>query len=425
MNYIVQQKYRLILNYFLLLFWPFGVLTSALKRVEHNAYRLILSLLGFYLGYSMITRSGSDGSRIGGRFLKNVDYTLSDFLEIISSTYSGGAGNPDFYLTTVSFLTSRITDNQNIFFGVLGFIYYQFFFKFYARIVSYLKSYGIVPSKDFLLLGILFGICLVYPFSAGINAVRFPLATFVFFYGVVSYILFEKTKYIALVISTIFIHWAFIPVAAIFIIFLIVRKLKKLYVLNFLLAGIVIAGFFATDGGGLIENNALIGSSIQNKLDSYSSENYLLDRQQHFAMLNWYIRLSKLLPYYYSVLVLLITQLPFFSLNLSKRAKSWLVLSALLTVTSFIIGSETGPINNRYIKLSFMASMVYLAFLYSVNQRSRLIKMLMILFIPIGLFLFYAAIRTDMEVYNFVTYFGNMFIFSSAEEFEPIIDIIK
>lgn len=371
----------------------------------------------------MVIRAESDGSRIGTRFIDNVNYTWSDFFQILGNTYSGGEGNPDFYLTGVSFLVSRVTDSQHVFFGILGFVYFYFFFKFYGRLTTYLKGHGIIPSRQYLLLIVVFGICLVYPFSAGINAVRFPLATFVYLYAVISYVMYEKFRYIIGVTGTFLIHWAFVPMILVFIVFLLIRRINKLYVLNFLLVLAFSASFFLTSG--LIENNSLGGETIAGKLESYSDENYIQDREERFAKLNWYIRLSNSLPYYFSVLVLILTQVSSFAIKLNKQTRAWLILSALFIIISFIIGGEADPINNRYTKIAFMSSMVYLVFLHAGNPNSKLIKSLMTLYIPVGLFQFYTVLRTDFEVFNFVTYFGNIFVCWAAEDLKPIIDIIK
>lgn len=371
----------------------------------------------------MIIRANSDGSRIGSRFVDNAGYTLNDFIQILASTYSGGGDNPDFYLTSVSFLVSRFSDSQNVFFGILGFIYFYFFFKFYSRLIAYLKGQGVDPRRHYLLLIILFGICLVYPFSAGINAVRFPLATFVYLYATTSYIMHGKFKYVIGVIATFLIHWAFIPMVLVFMIFFSIRNISKLYILNSLLVLSFSASLFITSS--LIENSSLGGETITSKLESYSDENYIQDRQERFAKLNWYIRFSNSLPYFYSILVLMLTQISSFTIKLNKQTKAWFILSALLIIISFIVGEEADPINNRYTKIAFMSSMVYLSFLYASNPKNRLIKSLMILYIPIALFQFYAVLRTDFEVFNFVTYFGNIFVCWATEDLKPIIDIIK
>ncbi len=412
-----------MLNYLLLLFWPFGVLFSALKRVEHKSYRLVLSLLGFYLGYSMIIRAGSDGSRIGTRFGNNVGYSLNDFVQILANTYSGGEGNPDFYLTSISFIVSRVTDSQHFYFGVLGFIYFYFFFKFYGRLTTYLKGQGVVPNCNYLLLILIFGICLIYPFSAGINAVRFPLATFVYLYAVISFIMYEKFKYIIIAISTFLIHWAFIPMVLVLLLFLLIRNISKLYVLNFLLVMVFSTSFFLNSS--VVKDTPLGGETISGKLEIYSNERYIQDREERFAKLNWYIRLANSLPYYFSILVLMLTQVSSFAIKLNKQTKAWFILSALFIIISFVIGGEADPINNRYTKISFMSSVIYLAFLYVGNPKSKLVKALMTVYIPIALFQFYTVLRTDFEVFNFVTYFGNIFVCWAAEDLKPIIDIIK
>lgn len=414
---------RLALTYFILLIWPVGCLYSALKRIEYSSFRIILSFVGFFLGYSMTIRLNSDGSRIGQRFLESVDLDISGFTSLIASTYTDDTVNPDFYLTTISFLISRFSDSTNFFFGILGFIYFYFFFELYASLQKYLSVNNISIKGNFLLITAMLGICLVYPFSGGINGVRFPLATFVFFCGIVSYILYKKPSSLILICSTFLIHWAFLILVSIFFLFFVFSKFKRLTYLNILLLGTFILSF--TFLKNINQFADFGGDAIETKFNDYSNENYVADRKDHFSGLNLHIQLSKTLPYYFSILLLVIPQFARFKIKIGFKAKEMLIITYLLFIASFILGNSIDPINNRFTKLTFMASMIYLLFLYVDNKNNRTIQNLMRIYIPIAILQFYAVIRTDFEVFNVGTYFGNFFICYILDDLPPVIDIIN
>lgn len=415
-------QHRLFLSYIILLLWPVGSVYSALKRIEYGSFRLILSLVGFFLGYSMSIRANSDGSRIGQRFLDTVDLNFFGFTKLIGSIYTDNTLNPDLYLSTISFLISRVTDSTNFFFGVLGFVYFYFFFKFYARLQEYLSSHNLIIKENFLLITTLLGICLIYPFSAGINAVRFPLATFVFFYGIVSFILSKKNKYLFWICFTFLIHWSFLLLVLIFFLFFIFRKFNSLIYLNLLLLTTFVLSF--TFLNNINQYADIAGTTIESKYDVYSNENYVTDRISHFSDLNLHIQLSKTLPYYFSIVLLIFTQLPLFKIKIGYNSKQMLIITYLVFIASFVLGSSIDPINNRFTKLTFMASMIYLVFLYVDNRDNRVIRNLMRIYIPIAFLQLYAVMRTDFEVFNVVTYFGNIFIFNFFDDLKPVIDLI-
>jgi len=423
MGNTVYYKQRFIFYLLTYIIWPFGLFFTAISNISQKSSRFMFACVGFYLGYSMNVLLGSDGSRIGYRFIENIKYSNSDFFVRFLSTYSSEDANPDFYLSTITFLISRISSSQNFFFGVLGFVYFYFFSKFYSSVVSIIKVYNIIIKRDILLVFILIGISLVFPLSAGINAVRFPLATYVYFFSILAYIMSNEKKFILLNAITFLIHWSFIPLVLVFFISIILNKIKNRKIIKLIFVALFVLSSLLSQT--ILNNSILKGSSIENKYELYSDENYIEDRDQHLKKLNFHIQLSKYLPYYFSIIVLVLFNISMFKVEMSQKLQYLNILAVLLLVFALVFGNDVGLLNNRFIKISFMATMLLLGFAYLENQKSLLIRNLMIIYLPIGLLQLYSVVRTDFEVFNLASYFGNYFILNSSEDFLPIMSLIK
>ncbi len=419
-----NNRINYIVNSVVFLIWPLGVLFLSLKDFTSKTARFGFSVVGFFIGYTMVTKSGMDGSRIGNRFLESSNASWSDFKVSILGTYVTEGVNPDIYLSSMTYFISRFSANTHLFFGILSFIYFYVVVGFIREIYFLLNVRDLIaPKRNFFFYVLLASFLFIYPLSGGANAVRFPLATFFFFYTIIFYLKQRRVKYIVLNSLTFLIHWSFIPVVLLFPVSLVLSKLKSnKYVI------VVFVMLFAASNiisENILKLSILEGSTIENRVDTFTKETYVSNMAVSLESKNINVKLSKLLPLYFAVLVLVFFSIMGKRFVYSKITNYFFVLSLVLGVLTFVVGNEAGLVNNRFVKLLLISTLVFLGLAWRDNARKRGIQWLLWIYLPIFLLQCYMIFRTDFEVLTLTTYLGNIFIANLTENSTPIIDLIK
>ena len=411
-------------NLTLFFLWPLSILFFNLKRFYTKSGRFALSLFGFFIGYTLITKGGTDANRIGARFIDNLDYSISDFYRNIAITYTAEDSNPDFYLSFLTFFLSRITSNVNLFFGILSFIYFYIAISFLRELYFLLIQYEFSRNKNKLIIYVIFiSILFAFPLSGGANGVRFPLATYYFFLKVLQYIRNGRKMSLVYIALTFLIHWSFLPVVVVFYISVYLSKIRKKRNIIFIFIGLFLVNNVVSQG--LMDLPFIEGSTIQNRVDIYTNKSYVEDRAEYLERLNWNVKYSKLLPYYFCLFLLGYYSVVSKRFSASKFTNYYYIFSLSLALFATIVGNEAGLANNRFVKLLMISTLAFFVFLLRDNSKSKALRYIFLLYTPCFILQCYMILRTDIEVLGVSTYFGNLVTFGFSENTVPIIELLK
>jgi len=411
-------------NLTLFFIWPLSILFFNLKKFYTKSSRFALSLFGFFIGYTMINKGGTDGSRIGRRFIDNLDYSINDFSDNILSTYISEASNPDFYLSSLTFLLSRITSNLNLFFGILSFIYFFVAISLLRELYFLLIDYKFSRSINKFYIYIMFiNILIAFPLSGGANAVRFPLATFYFFLTVLLYTRNGKNIFLLYIALSFLIHWSFLPVVILFYISLYISKFRNISYVLFIFTGLFLVNNFVSQG--LVDLPFIEDSAIEKRVEIYTTESYVEDRAEHLENSNWNVKYYKLGPHYFCLFLLGYYSVFSKRFIVSRFTNYFFILSLSLGLFATIVGNEAGLANNRFIKLLMISTFIFFVFLLKDNSKSKGLSYIFLSYTPIFILQCYMILRTDIEVLSLSTYFGNLLTVGFSENTIPIIDLFK
>ena len=409
---------KLALGYILYLLWPLAVLFIAIKKVEYPKYRTLLLCFAAFFGYNFVVLENSDGSRVIGSLQYYANMDLYEFISFLSSIFSTENATPDYYLHIISFLVSRISLDPHFFTAVLSIIYFYVYFKIFGFLnkleTKTLSFYSII---------ILLGIVIMYPFTAGINAVRFPLATLLYIYAFINLVFKRDRKFLFLGIVSVLIHWSFLGPSLLLILYYFTQKYNNMKVLLAIMIVTIFVSTFLSQN--LAANIGFLGGVYEDKFDTYTDENYVESRNVSFATMNLHIKLAKILPIYYIMIILFITNFSNLKLIKDEYSNRLYIFAIYVACIAFILGGAIDIVNNRFIRLAYIFTLIYFFYLSLINRNNKWIRLLSVVFVPIFLLQLYATIRSDILCIEPNLLLGNWItaIFMSGRE--SIFDLIN
>lgn len=386
--------------WFYFLIWPFLTFFYAVKNFSTKKYRKFILLFGVLYGLSFIPIPESDATRYAERFEAMEEYTIGSYWYDITHIFEIESTYPDVYAYTLFFLTSKVTNNVQVFYMVSAFIY---FFVFLKLIYS---LYDLFPSmRRHYFIWFFLGCVFIYNFSAGINGLRFPLAFMVFSYGALNLIIKNKKKYLFVALLSPLIHFALLYACVFLLLFTFIPIVKKdVFLLTLLVLAVGANTFF----GDFIQSNiGMLGENYEDYLVGYTGEGYIEKRSEHVTQWNWYVQLRAFGTYYFSMVVLIIVWISKRRLRFNQVASNLFAFAVLMVVASLITGGMLDPISNRYANLVALFTLSFLLYLSILNRRSGMLKTISKVYIPIFIFTALVILRGDLYTVSPFMLVGN------------------
>lgn len=353
-------------NYFLLfVIWPFMAFITALSNYRHKEAKRIVYLFLIYYGLTfVIAQTGMDSYQYVRRFEYNATLPFSDFFKIVSGLYSSDT-TVDILEPFISFIVSRFTDDYRFLFAA----YAALFGFFYLKSINLLYSrYEKNPGWNSLIFMIFF--IIVIPITS-INAPRMWIAAWMFFFGAYHVILNRDPRYFLLTFGGCLMHWSYILVNVILVIYYFVGNRNFIYFPIVLLSFIFPNGlvpFFTWASGNS-------GAALQLRYSGYSSEDYNLAVMEDLQQTRWFVNISNDIVFYYLLFALIIIYLMHRKLmNLTAENN---LFSFLLLFLAFVNFGTPFPDFARF-KIIFLLFATFYIFLFLMKLPGNRINLLTI-----------------------------------------------
>ncbi|NLA48915.1 MAG: hypothetical protein GX876_05565, partial [Bacteroidales bacterium] len=260
----------------------------------------------------------------------------------------------DFVEPLISFIVSRFTTDHSLLFGA----YAALFGYFYLKSVTF--SYNLYRQNPGWnnLIHLIFFIAIL-PVTA-INGVRMWTAAWIFLYGAFHVILYRNPLYFIITAASVFMHWSFITVNAILVIYYFAGNRNLIY-LPIAAVSFVLPRFLSTF---FQKMSLLVGGGLQDRYAMYSGESYRLVRQEQFQESAWFLKIGYDLVFYYLIIASIILHYSFSSRINSKNEKN--LFSFLLLFLAFVnFGKEIPSFGGRFQMIFLLFGTLYLILIYS------------------------------------------------------------
>ena len=404
-NYITRNRKKKDNGalWFVSFIFPLASLIIAIKNFELVTYRKYILFFALLYGFTYIPIQYSDADSYANRLEQYKNYDSYDYISDITSIYERDAKYPDIYAYTLFFITGNISSDPQIFRMLTALLYFFILIK----LIGTLRALTVDLRWKYFIWFFL-GCVFLMNFSAGINGVRFPMAIMVFAFGALNYLLTKKKKFLIIAALSTLIHFSMLYVVLILILQFFIRDIKNtglMYLI--LLLAIVFTTFFV----GFIQSGmGFLGDAYEAKLLEYTSDAYILSREDHVLRWNWYLQFDRYSTYIFSIIAVLLTKIIKGRLTFDRIANRLFTFAVLITTASIISGAMVDSISNRYFLLANFFSLSYLFYLSTINQKSKLLINLSRIYIPI--FILHALIIFRGDLYTVSPYllFGNPII---------------
>jgi hypothetical protein len=400
-----ESKNRNIFNMIFFVLWPLGAFFYSLYHYERKESKIIIILFTAIFGYSMVAESkGLDLYRMLHSLPVYADFTAEGFLKYTGMMYSNpNSESIDFYRDIVTFIVSRFTNDGRWLMTVFGLIAG---FVFTRTIDLFIFS----QYKRNLYIAILL-IC--FSFIIGIDhlaGVRFGLAAFVFFTGALKFIQTPNLKFFLLAALSSLIHFSFLPLAGLLLLFLLMKKSDKIvYLLLFI--SILLPRLFNRP---ILEYSGVLGQAIEKRTEMYYG---LVSELNYGSNTIWYVRYRVILIMVFAISVLIIAFLKRKQLNANKYIKDIFLFDVI--ILAFVNFTRNIPhYGYRFQFVFLMFFFFYLFKLFNSNLQSLLLKRVVLLALPFSSLMIAYGLRSILFFTSPILYLGNLpmiFMESSSE----------
>ncbi len=386
-----NRNLRYLFYSFLLM--PVIPLWYAIINFKVKQYHFFILAFVFLAGYNFNPGSGSDGEVYANLFKDFSNFSFLNFLDQISGIYSKNSELLDLYSTLLLFIVSRFTDDPAIFFAITGIIYYYFFLK----LIYLVRSIVPVQTSKYYL-PFLIGCVFIFDLFLGINGIRFALAFVIFSYGALLYLINNKANALIIAGTSILVHFSLFYSFLFLLLFVIFKNIGRSWLVYLIvLLGFVFAEFFAV---GISQNINITGEAYEKRIEAYTNDEYIESRESGFQERNWYLVLDRYATYYYVFICFLLTKLSFVKFRFDWLANRLFVFSALMLIHNFFSSQLVDATSDRYYLMAIFFILVYLLYLYHLNNERRIFKIIIFTFLPILTLHVLVILRNDFLVVN-------------------------
>jgi hypothetical protein len=354
-------------RHYLILFilWPFLAFIAAVTNFSQREAKKVVYFYLIYFGLTYFISSSYyvDAAGYAMDLKVNAALPFSEFFKIVGGIYSSDT-SVDFIEPFISFIVSRFTQDYRMLFGV----YAAIFGFFYLKSISLLHNRYQENSGWNTAIHLAF-FTLILPITA-INGFRMWTAAWIFFYGAYHVILYRDPRYLLLTFASVFVHWSFLSANAILVIYFLAGNRNYIY-LPLAFASFVVPGLIAPFFRSI---SLRLGGAMQNRYESYSSTEYIIQRQQSAEQASWFLRLGNNLVFYYLLLAIIVIELRYRDSIKGKAEQN--LFSFLLLFLAFVnFGKDIPSFGGRFQIIFFLFATLYV-FMYFLKQPGKNINLL-------------------------------------------------
>jgi hypothetical protein len=244
------------------LFWPFIAFVLACLNFRNSFNKKIIiaffALYGllFYLNPAMDGQRRADSLKnIAQQPFENLFYTFENLYE----------ETLDFVELVLIFIVSRFSDFHGTLFAVYALIFGGLMLYYLKRMYGH---YSVNRNTAALLFFIL--LIAANPIH-NINGFRMWVAAWIYAVGAMNYLHKPNYKYVLLSGCSFFVHFSFLPLVALFVVYTFLKNKPKIYVVLAVLTFFV-AELSIQQVQQVQENAALLGKASENKINAYTGE---------------------------------------------------------------------------------------------------------------------------------------------------------
>lgn len=395
-----NERYLPILYIALFLIWPFGLFLYAIYEYERKESKIFMVLFTALVGYSMIPETKDmDLYRIMNLLPNFSNIDLSEFTRRLRVLYSNGESESvDLYRDIITFLVSRYTENGKFLMLIFGLI----------SGIAYIKTLSLFAFDAHTDMLFKYIIIVSFSFIIGIDqiaGVRFCLAAYVFFLGSVRTILFKENWYLVIASLSIFIHFSFIPIVLLLIVYVVFRlgryetSIYLLLLLSFILPELL--------KGYILEYSGFFGEAVATRTEIYNSPEFSqgYERGSH-SYSAWFVRYRIDLLLYFSYLIFLVTRFNWRSLHIKGAKDIFLFSLILLSFVNFTMNIPN--LGYRFQFVFLMLAVFYLYRLYVTNHQSALISNLTFALMPFSSLMVFYGLRSILYYTPLTLYYSSL-----------------
>lgn len=340
-------------SYILFLIWPFLAFILAIINYSRKESRQIVYMFLVYYGFTFVIQNDLvDSSRYAMSLKINAQLPFSEFFRVVGGLYNSET-SVDIYEPFVSFVVSRFTNNH----GVLFAVYTAVFAFFYLKSINLLHDrYCLNPGWNAITFLAFF--VMIIPVTT-INGVRMYTAAWIFFYAAYHVVMERKAKYLFIAFASSFVHFSFISANIVLLIYYLAGNRNLIYI-PITAASFIVPGFIAPF---LQSMSNMLGGALHNRIEGYTSENYIFAQQQSLSQSSWFLQISNNLIFYYLILSVVFIRIRYGSLMNEKSDKN--LFSFMLLFLSFVnFGMPIPSFGERFQALFFLFATMYIFLFY-------------------------------------------------------------
>lgn len=410
---MIQRKQVSVGHFLTFIIWPFATLVISFVNSKKSWAKNLFWLYCIYFGYTFTyIAHTSDAERYITYFvtLGKIESSLTAFLNFLTKN----TGYFDILNPMLSFILSRFTSDPRILYAFYGLI----FGYFYSRNIWIL--YNQIPSKlKWIQVLFFISFCLLIPIWQ-INNFRFWCASHIFLFGVFSYLIHNKHKYILVALLSPLVHFSFAFPAVFLLLYFSIGNRQRIYFILFLIT------LFINQINLYVvkEQFNLLPQIFEGRSDMYIYEGAIKDQSSLIMATHWYIQYYNLtLKWISSIFLILI----FFTKNKgygqTRIFNNFYNFSLLFY--AFVNIANMVPLGYRFTIVGSVPVFFMLTFIPYLVNTSRIILQFRKLCIPFLIYIIIVSFRFGMDYIGLLPIFGNPISVNLISADSPLISFIK
>lgn len=388
--------------------WPFGAFLYALRNYRHAWASKVFVLFAVFWGFTFVPFGDAVGLARDLEIMQE-----QSLFDVFSNFYAKGSSQLDLLYPILIFFVSKFTTDYRFLFVILTFLFALFITKSLRFLLLFVRDKtGLLPG----LILISFAVTIQLWYIGG----RWNLAALVFGYNILIYLYFKKRKYLFYSLFSILIHWSFIFVTPIVIIYLLLKNKTNLYYIVFVIS-FFLNIFTFQEAQETFETYA--PDPVLESRSGYLEDEYRESMLERKSIRNWYETaqqqgLSLFLFLVVSYVIIAKRKMVNNNKSLLKLVNFSMLFMAVSNAFSLI------PSMNRFLWIGYWLMLAF-SFLYIHHARGELNFIIKYIgYLTLSLFII-VRIRMAMDSISIWTLIGNPFYVYFVENNVALIESIK
>ncbi|MDH5828696.1 EpsG family protein [Sphingobacterium faecium] len=376
-----------VIKYILFLINPFFGFFATFGDLKSKSSYVIFLSFSVLFGICFSVPSGrtadftGDGAVYRYRFDRMAEQSNDDFEKVYNEYIQFEEGEKDFYVTAVSYVTSRFTANYHWVFAVFAFVFSFFMLKSFRFLTE---------EKDFTNSFYCFILAIIFIMSNSIfniNGVRFWTAAWIGVYCIFQIFVNRDNKYFLLALITPFVHVSFFVYLLILVLAYFSKKSNAFWFVMFL-----ISFFVANFTQDLLKaSESYFPAFISRTISLYTDQNIINQRNEDTL---WYVKIFSFLEsFMVNFMVILFYKNRALFLHNKRAYNLFLFLIVWMTFVNF--SSAIPSLGGRFIQMS-LPLIAYLWLIVFIRER-RYQNLLVFFLIAFSIDFIY-ALRSILKV---------------------------